>query len=283
MLSIGQHLFLHGKSPAIVFLETAKEIRSLFSVPIIVTNAAFIAGPHNDSILIDQKKIKEINETIHNGYFLWHGSYTDIFTVPEFDKATAAIERILQKELPVVQETNSRLVIHIGPYLFTDIGQKEMAHFLNEHAQIPHECPIIYFEMTSSKKWMQAMGNRENIIKYLLKIFEELGPRQRKTIGFCIDTAHMWANGFDMRKQSDVSELLSNFIGIPIAFHLNDSELPMGVGRDQHTEIGQGQIWKDDDGWKEVINFARKYNCPIILERADIKNEYELVNAYISD
>lgn len=80
--------------------------------------------------------------------------------------------------------------------------------------------------------------------------FEQLGYltqrlRSKVAIGVCIDTCHIFAAGYDMRKGWD--EVLTQFdasIGLQFlkAFHLNDSVHPLGSRKDRHAHLGEGHI-----------------------------------------
>ncbi len=65
--------------------------------------------------------------------------------------------------------------------------------------------------------------------------------------GACLDTAHLFAAGYDIKSESGLSstiELIDQTIGldrVPV-FHVNDSKIPLGGRVDRHEHIGQGKI-----------------------------------------
>lgn len=66
-------------------------------------------------------------------------------------------------------------------------------------------------------------------------------------IGVCLDTAHVFASGYDLRSAGTVAETLSHFddtIGLEKLFliHANDSAVGLGERKDRHEHIGRGQI-----------------------------------------
>jgi len=66
-------------------------------------------------------------------------------------------------------------------------------------------------------------------------------------IGICIDTAHLFASGYDIRTKEKFKEtvrILYATIGIEKIklFHGNDSKVDLGERKDRHEHIGKGKI-----------------------------------------
>lgn len=66
-------------------------------------------------------------------------------------------------------------------------------------------------------------------------------------VAACLDTAHLFAAGYDIKSQSGLSssiDLIDSTIGldrVPI-FHTNDSKIPLGGRVDRHENIGEGKL-----------------------------------------
>jgi len=66
-------------------------------------------------------------------------------------------------------------------------------------------------------------------------------------VGACLDTAHLFANGYDIRTEAGLSSTIAQIdssIGldrVPV-FHVNDSKIPLGGRADRHAHIGKGKI-----------------------------------------
>lgn len=78
-----------------------------------------------------------------------------------------------------------------------------------------------------------------------LKMIADLVDDSR--IGFCLDTCHAFAAGYDIRTESGINNTLSEFdstcgLSRLCAFHLNDSKGDLGSRLDRHAHIGQGKI-----------------------------------------
>jgi deoxyribonuclease-4 len=93
--------------------------------------------------------------------------------------------------------------------------------------------------------------------------------RIKNRIGFCIDTCHLFASGYDIRTQQAYGETFDR-LGqhIPLksiaAFHLNDSKKPLGSRVDRHEHIGKGFIGLQ--GFRFLMNDPRFQNVPKVLE-----------------
>ena len=80
---------------------------------------------------------------------------------------------------------------------------------------------------------------------------EELGEMlyalQSVQVGACLDTAHLFAAGYDIKSEAGLAstlDLIDSTIGlerVPV-FHVNDSKIPLGGRVDRHEHIGKGKI-----------------------------------------
>ena len=72
-----------------------------------------------------------------------------------------------------------------------------------------------------------------------------IGWQLRKRVGVCLDTAHVFAGGYDLIKDYDgVWQRFDDIIGLELLglIHLNDSKAPLGSKKDRHELIGEGMI-----------------------------------------
>lgn len=112
---------------------------------------------------------------------------------------------------------------------------------------------------------------------YLGSCFEELarilsGVTDKTRIGICIDTAHAFAAGFDLRTQNGYCRMmddLERIVGLSYlrGMHLNDSKGELGTHLDRHESLGAGAL-----GWsvfEEIVKDRRCENIPLILETPD--------------
>jgi deoxyribonuclease IV len=81
----------------------------------------------------------------------------------------------------------------------------------------------------------------------LEELGEMLDALRNLNVGACLDTAHLFAAGYDIKSEAGLAstlELIDRAIGlerVPV-FHINDSKIPLGGRVDRHEHIGKGKI-----------------------------------------
>jgi deoxyribonuclease-4 len=81
----------------------------------------------------------------------------------------------------------------------------------------------------------------------LEEVGEMLSALQGLEVGACLDTAHLFAAGYDIKSETGLAstlDFIDRAIGlerVPV-FHVNDSKIPLGGRVDRHEHIGQGKI-----------------------------------------
>jgi len=122
--------------------------------------------------------------------------------------------------------------------------------------------PTVLFETTAGAG--TALGFRFDELAAMLELIPTaLADR----IGVCLDTAHVFAAGYDL--ESDPISVLDEFdreIGLDrlCLFHLNDSVGTLGSRRDRHANIGEGNIGAEAFG--SLLRDSRVGHVPGILE-----------------
>lgn len=125
--------------------------------------------------------------------------------------------------------------------------------------------------------------------------FEDIGYviskiETKKRIGVCLDTCHLFANGYDIRDNwNEVLMQFDKFVGYRYikALHLNDSKFELGAKKDRHANIGKGKLGLNC--FRFIMNNQYFQNLPMILEtpcedgdediyRKEIEMLYSMVN-----
>jgi deoxyribonuclease-4 len=89
-----------------------------------------------------------------------------------------------------------------------------------------------------------AVGSR------LEELAEILAGLQDFPVAACLDTAHLFAAGYDIKSEAGLASSIAqieNSIGldkVPV-FHINDSKIPLGGRVDRHEHLGHGKIGAD--------------------------------------
>lgn len=91
----------------------------------------------------------------------------------------------------------------------------------------------------------------------------------KKRIGFCFDTCHAFAAGYDITNKEAYAKTWKQFntiLGLEHlkVIHLNDSKKTLGSRVDRHENIGKGII--NLEAFSLLINDSRFVNVPKILE-----------------
>lgn len=89
----------------------------------------------------------------------------------------------------------------------------------------------------------------------------------QKSVGVCVDTAHIFAAGYDIVNDYDgVWARFDDVVGRPRLrlMHLNDSKVPLGSRKDRHELIGEGAI--GEGAFRSIMNDARLASVGKIIE-----------------
>ncbi len=90
---------------------------------------------------------------------------------------------------------------------------------------------------------------------------------QHHRLGVCLDTAHIWAAGYDLVQDYDgVWQQFGEQLGFDRlgCLHLNDSKAALGSHLDRHELIGEGQIGAE--AFRRIMHDPRLAHVPKILE-----------------
>ena len=156
------------------------------------------------------------------------------------------------------------VVTHIGSHLGTGLekGLDRVVKACNTALSNSSNNTMIILENTAGTK--NNVGSKFDELKY---IFDNVNDKSR--IGFCFDTCHAFAAGYDLSTSKSVIDILNKFdqiIGLKYlkVVHLNDSKGELGNGLDRHQHIGRGFI--GESGFRELLKNSIIKQLPLILE-----------------
>lgn len=172
------------------------------------------------------------------------------------------------------------LVTHPGAHLGAGeaAGLVRVAEGLDRvHAELPDVKTITCLEITAGQG--SSLGWR---LEHLATIIDKV--REPERLGVCLDTAHLFAAGYDFRgrKYDDFRRELQRTIGLRNVkvLHLNDSKKELGSRVDRHEHIGLGKIGKS--GFAPFVGDSAFQRVPKILETPKGKRpdgrEWDAVN-----
>lgn len=153
------------------------------------------------------------------------------------------------------------VIIHIGSHLgkgFDPVKDQLVASIQRTLAETQN-CDLI---LENAAGQNGKIGSLEEL-SYLIK--KVSNPRLK----ICLDTAHLFASGVDIKKESKVRELIQNLQKLDlldklVVLHLNDCASDLGSHRDIHANIGEGKIGLE--GLKSFVNQSEFSHLPLILE-----------------
>jgi len=167
------------------------------------------------------------------------------------------------------------IVLHPGAHLGRGeaAGIDRVAESLNRvESRRPRHRSRILLECTAGQG--SALGHRLEHLEAILR-----GLRRSERFGVCLDTAHLFAAGYDIRTRAGLLLVLEEFnrrIGLDRlrAFHLNDSKTPLGSRVDRHEHLGRGRIGIEP--FRVLVNDARFDAIPMVIETEETGHRRDL-------
>jgi len=118
-----------------------------------------------------------------------------------------------------------------------------------------------------------ALGYRFEQLRGMLE-----GVKEPERIGFCFDTCHVFAAGYEIRTPeayANTIDALDQVLGLGRlkCFHFNDSKKGLGSRVDRHDHIGTGLLGLEPFGF--ILNDRRFAAVPKILETPKSEDMHE--------
>jgi deoxyribonuclease-4 len=157
------------------------------------------------------------------------------------------------------------LVLHPGAHLGAgqEAGLKKIADSVDEvFRKIPKVKTKIALEITAGQG--SCIGHRFEHLAHIIATV-----REPERLRVCLDTAHLFAAGYEIGSESGVKKTFHEFdrvIGrnLLVAIHVNDSKTGQGSRVDRHEHIGKGRIGLD--AFRFIMGSPRFDKIPKVLE-----------------
>ncbi|HUB92728.1 MAG TPA: deoxyribonuclease IV [Candidatus Saccharimonadales bacterium] len=160
------------------------------------------------------------------------------------------------------------LVTHLGSHLGkgTETGIRNVIAAINQADGLGRVKLLL--ENTSGST--NSIGST---VEELAAIYDGVSGK----VGFCLDTCHLFAAGYDIRKAETMDEIYGK-VGMKNVnlFHLNDTKFDLGSHLDRHENIGKGFIGAE--GIRKFLSHKGVKEKPMILETPEnFPKELDLV------
>jgi len=129
----------------------------------------------------------------------------------------------------------------------------------------------------STELLLEISAGTGNVMGDTFEELESIITMSGYNLGICIDSAHMFASGYDIKTQEGFKKTLSAIsktVGKSAIklIHANDSKIELGGRRDRHDHIGAGKIGRE--GFEHLMD---EFNLDFILETEHDKVKEDII------
>ncbi len=195
---------------------------------------------------------------------LVHGSYLVNPASPDRDLWQRSLRAMLSEYRRCRALGADYLVVHPGSHRGAGSaeGIRRAAELFTMVLEEVSDGPVILLENTAGPG--HALGGN---FGELSLIRDRIRADDR--VGYCLDTAHAFASGYDLSTPELVEASLKKIDGeaglaLIGAFHLNDTVKPLGSRVDRHARIGEGLL--GEAAFAFLLQCSDFINHPAVLE-----------------
>ena len=196
-----------------------------------------------------------------------HDSYLINLGHPDADGLAKSRESFIDEMQRCEALGLDRLNIHPGSHLqkiSEEASLDRIAASINMALEQTHGVTAV-IENTAGQG--SNLGYRFEHLRYIIDRVED-----KSRVGFCIDTCHTFAAGYDLRTAAACDATfaeLDKVVGLQYlrGMHLNDAMKPLGSRIDRHAPLREGEIGLEC--FRYIMRDARFDGIPLILETPD--------------
>jgi deoxyribonuclease-4 len=191
---------------------------------------------------VDAQAFRERRNELGLGPLVIHANYLINLASEQRMLQTRSIQAFHDEIVRAMALGADFLVVHPGARGESSAGQA-ISTIIESVKQASKRAPMgglrILIENTAGMG--SAVGAR------LEEVGEILAGLRNVPVGACLDTAHLFASGYDIKSEAGLASTIGQIessIGlenVPV-FHMNDSKIPLGGRVDRHEHIGKGKI-----------------------------------------
>jgi deoxyribonuclease-4 len=257
---LGAHMSIRGGVR--MAIERARSIHCTAMQIFVKNNMQWFARPlRREEIraFLDHVQRGELSSIFgHANYLINLAATNPQFYANSIRALSEELTRADQLELP-------SLVLHPGAHLGAgeEAGLEKIIASIDEvFRKIPKVKTKITLETTAGQG--SCIGHRFEHLAYIIA-----NVREPERLCVCLDTAHVFAAGYDISSEASTRKTLREFdrvIGRDrlVAIHLNDSKTACASRVDRHEHIGKGRIGLD--AFRFIMGDRRFRKIPKVLE-----------------
>ncbi len=208
----------------------------------------------------DAKAFRARREVLALGPLVIHANYLVNLAATQPMLWTRSIQAFHEELVRGVVLGADYLVVHPGSRGEAPV-EKAIATIIESVKQAARRVPLgrlrILIENTAGMG--TAVGSRLEEVASILRGLQGLH------VAACLDTAHLFAAGYDIRSAAGLEQTIDAIdrtIGldkVPV-IHVNDSKIPLGGRVDRHENIGQGKI--GEEAFRRLLKHPRLGTMP---------------------
>jgi deoxyribonuclease-4 len=210
------------------------------------------------TFLEHQQRSELLSIFAHANYLINLAATNGQFHAHSIRSLSEELVRTDQLELPF-------LVLHPGAHLGAgeEAGLERVVESIDcVFSGLPKIKTRIALETTAGQG--SCLGNKFEHLAYIIS-----RVREPERLCVCLDTAHVFASGYDIGSEASVRKTFSEFgrvVGLDrlVAIHLNDSKTACGSRVDRHEHIGRGRIGLP--AFRFIMSDRRFRKIPKVLE-----------------
>jgi deoxyribonuclease IV len=257
---LGAHMSIAGGAD--MAIERARSINCTAMQIFVKNNMQWFARPlTRDEIALfleHQQRGELLSIFAHGNYLINLAATNGEFHTNSIRSLSEELVRAHQLELPF-------LVLHPGAHLGAgeEAGLEKVIESIDRVLSgVPKIKTRIALETTAGQG--SCLGNKFEHLAYIIS-----RVREPERLCVCLDTAHIFAAGYDLTEDVSVRKTFREFdnvVGLHrlVAIHLNDSKTAFGSRVDRHEHIGQGKIGLP--AFRFIMRDRRFRKIPKVLE-----------------
>ncbi len=278
MMIVGAHCNREkGVSRAQSIVNACQKIRRLGGQTLQIFLNSHYKSKVNKLLLLEIEIIKKARDN-NNIQITVHGKYMYNFCRPSSGRTMWQVEALCQ-ELVDADQLGANVVIHQGKNVkeLHQSRQDAKETYVNNLREVLNKTTELKNQILLENSCAAGSEIGASLVE-LSEIYHSFSETEKKRIGICLDTCHLFVSGeVDIRKRSSVQQLFTDFEQLfgglePLKLiHFNDSKTKFQSKSDRHAPllqgyIGNSQLEGSEEGLRGLVEQATKWQIPLILE-----------------